>query len=226
MARSKSSTSPPKFGPYGQAHTPSFSPLCSPLRLSKCTSSKQQDQATITDLEKKLKNETELRTRVELELRGYQHASRNSYSAEEVKQLTDKLKKTEKDLEGTRKELAKKEKSCDEFKKEVSSQRMAFRAIEGEKQQLKVALADETRVKIELFTALSDAGRKNQGLMDECHRKNIEIGRLRQNLAEIMAIIPAHPSPSTPQPPAVTTTSGGGIVGGGAVYPPASSPQN
>ena len=166
---------------------------------------------------------------MELELRSYQHASRNSYSADEVKQLTDKLRKTEKDLEGTRKELAKREKSCEDLKKELAGQRMAIRAIEMEKQQLKVALADETRVKIELFTALSEAGRKNQGLVDECHRKNVEIGRLRQNLAEIMAIIPAHPSPSTPQPPVVTTTTSGGLVGsptGGVVYPSASSPQN
>ena len=186
-------------------------------RLGKCTASKQQDQANLTDLEKKLKNETDVRARVEMELREYQHASRNSYSAEEVKQLNDKLRKTEKDLESARKELVRKDKSHEELRKELTAQRKAYRSIEGEKQQLNIALADETRVKIELFTALSEAGRKQQGLVDECHRKNIEIGRLRQNLAEIMAIIPAHPS--TPQP-----TSMGNAVQGG--YPPASSPQN
>lgn len=172
-------------------------------------------------MEKKLKSESDIRARVDLELREYQHASQNSYSAEEVKHFSDKLRKTEKELDFTRKELAKKDKLCDDLRKEVTNQRIMVRGTEGEKQQLKVALADETRVKIELFTALSDAGRKQQGLVDECHRKNIEIGRLRQNLAEIMAIIPAHPS--TPQP--VTTSSmGGGVVSGG--YPPASSPQN
>lgn len=158
---------------------------------------------------------------MELELRDYQHATRNSYSAEEVKLLNDKLRRMEKDLESTRKELVKRDKSCDEMRKELNNYRMSVRVFDGEKQQLKVALADETRVKIELFTALSDAGRKQQTLVDECHRKNVEIGRLKQSLAEIMAIIP---HPSTPQP-IVTTSS---VVGGMSLgtYPPASSPQN
>lgn len=190
------------------------------LRLSKCTASKQQDQATMTDLEKRLKSETDTRARVEMELREYQHASRNSYSAEEVKLLNDKLRKTEKDLESTRKELVRKDKSYEELRKELTAQRKAYRAVEAEKQQLNIALADETRVKIELFTALSEAGRKQQGLVDECHRKHLEIGRLRQNLAEIMAIIPTHPS--TPQP----TTTNSPIGNGHGSYPPASSPQN
>lgn len=190
------------------------------LRLGKCTASKQQDQATLTDLEKKLKSETEIRSRVEMELREYQHASRNSYSAEEVKVLNDKLRKTEKDLESTRKELLRKDKAYEELRKELMAQRKAYRSIDIEKQQLNIALADETRVKIELFTALSEAGRKQQGLVDECHRKNLEIGHLRQNLAEIMAIIPTHPSPTT------TNSPMGGMATSPRSYPPASSPQN
>ena len=194
-----------------------------PCRLAKCSASKQQDQSNLAELEKKLKNETETRTRVEMELREYQHASRNSYSAEEVKQLNDKLRKTEKDLESMRKELLRKDKSFEEVRKELTAQRKAYARVEGEKQQLNVALADETRVKIELFSALSEAGRKHQGLVDECHRKNVEISRLKQNLAEIMAIIPAHPS--TPQPTTTSSMGGSTIIQGGS-YPPASSPQN
>lgn len=183
-------------------------------------STKQQDQATIVDLEKRLKNESDVRTRVELELRDYQHATRNSYSAKEVKQLNEKLRKTEKELESIQKELGKKEKIGEEQRKEIAAQQMALQVCDGEKQQLKMALNDETRVKIELFTALSEAGRKQQTLIDECHRKNVEIGRLRQNLAEIMAIIPGPAHPSTPQP-AVTSSAVGGVPG---AYPPASSP--
>lgn len=172
----------------------------------------------MTELEKKLKSETEQRVRAEAELRNYQHMSRNSYSAEEVKQLNEKLRKGEKDLDVARKELVKKDKACEDLRKELTGQCMTFRSIEGEKQGLKIALADETRVKIELFTALSDARRKHQSLADENHRKTLEISQLKQRLAEVMAIIPPHPS--TPQPP--TTSVGSGPV----PYPPASSPQH
>ena len=186
-------------------------------RLNKCTSTRQQEQAAVSELEKKLKSETEHRVRVEAELRNYQHVSRNTYSAEEVKQLNEKLRKVEKDLEGACKEVAKRDKTCDELRKELTGQCMSFRNTEGEKQGLKIALADETRVKIELFTALSEARRKHQSLMDENHRKNHEIIQLKQRLAEVMAIIQSHTS--TPQPP--TTSVGSGPV----PYPPASSPQ-
>ena len=172
----------------------------------------------MSELEKKLKAETELRARAEAELRNYQHVSRNTYSAEEVKQLNEKLRKTEKDLDCARKELVKKDKIYDDIRKDLAGQHMSFRSIEGEKQGLKIALADETRVKIELFTALSEARRKYQSLVDETHRKNVEISQLKQRLAEVMAIIPSHPS--TPQPP--TTSVGSCQVS----YPPASSPQH
>lgn len=172
----------------------------------------------MSDLDKKLKSEIDMRARVESELRNHQHASRNSYSAEEVKQLNDKLRKMEKELECTRKELTKKDKACENLKKDLTCQCLSFRSVEGEKQGLKVALADETRVKIELFTALSEARRKHQSLLDDCHRKNSEICQLKQSLAEVMAIIPAHLS--TPQPP---TTSMGTMP---VPYPPASSPQH
>ena len=168
----------------------------------------------MSDLDKKLKGEIELRTRVESELRNHQNASRNSYSAEEVKQLNDKLRKMEKELDCTRKELAKKDKTCENLKKDLACQCMSLCSVEGDKQTLNVALADETRVKIELFTALSEARRKHQSLLEDYHRKNTEISQLKQGLAEVMAIIP------TPQPP---TTSMGSIP---VPYPPASSPQH
>lgn len=153
--------------------------------------------------------------RVESELRDYQHASRNSYSAEEVKQLNDKLRKTERELESTRKESTRIDKVCEDIRKEFSSQSISFRSVEGEKQVLKVALADETRVKIELFTALSEARKKHHSLLEDHHRQSAEIVQLKQRLAEVMAIIPSHPSTSHSPNTSIPVP-----------YPPASSPQH
>lgn len=162
-------------------------------RLSKLSSSKHHDQSSIADLEKKLKVESGERVRVETELRDHKHATQNSWSDEEVRELKAKLSAKDKELESLRKDLRKNEKMLEGARKDIVSKQNNLKVFEEEKKQLKDSLADETRVKIELFTALSEARRKHQGLLEECQRREVEINRLRQHLAEIMAIIPSPP---------------------------------
>lgn len=186
-------------------------------KLAKVSSSRQQDQSLITDLEKHLKHETESRSRAEANLREHRNLVRHSWSEEEVKEFKDKLLAKERELESVRKDLHKKERAFDNLSKELAAKRSAVRGLEEELKQMKASLADETRVKIELFTALSEARRKHQ---EELRIKSAEINKLRQNLAEIIAIMP------------VPTTSSGSVLGGGATLPfsssattPTSSPQ-
>ena len=94
-----------------------------------------------------------------------------------------------------------------------------IKALENEKQQLKAELGDETRVKIEVFTALSDAGKKHR---EEINRKNIEIQRLQRNLAEIMAILPAMGLPPPPPPPTTTMQQAQAAASGGQRFSPTS----
>ncbi len=178
-------------------------------RLTKLSSSKHHDQSSITDLEKRLKVESGERVRVETELRDHKHATQNSWSDEEVRELKGKLSSKDKELDSLKKDLRKNEKMLEGARKDIVSKQNNLKAFEEEKKQLKVALADETRVKIELFTALSEARRKHQVLLEECQRREMEINRLHQNLAEIMAIIPSPPVSSVaaafhhpPSPPA------------------------
>ena len=209
----------------------SYIPTLTVSRLSKLKSGKEHDQAAIAELEKKLSNEADARTRAEAKLRDHQHATRNSWSGEEVKELKDKLAASEKELEKAKNDLAKCEKERGDLQGQVEAKVALLKVLEEERVQLKVSLADETRVKIEMFTALSDASRKHR---DEVNRKNREIQRLQRNLAEIMAIIPV----PTPQPHPTTaastqqasggqrfspnspTSSGGGGGSGGPGFPP------
>ena len=170
-------------------------------RLSKLKSGKEHDQAAITELEKKLSHEADARSRVEAKLRDHQHAARNSWSGEEVKELKDKLTSSEKELEKVKSELARCEKVREELREMMDGKMSLIKALESEKQQLKALLGDETRVKIEMFTALSDARKKHR---EEVNRKNIEIQTLQRNLAEIMAILPAMGLPPPPPPPTTT----------------------
>ena len=182
-----------------------------PCRLARLSSGKQQDQATISDLEKRLKMESEMRQRLEAELRDHRNAVRSLWGEEEMQEMKDKLNAKESELEGVRRELKQWEKACDDFRKEVNSYQASIRALEKEKLQLKASLMDETRVKIELFTALSDARRKQHSFAEESRRKDVEITRLHQNLAEMLAIIPGPPPPTTGvsslYPPTSTVTA-------------------
>lgn len=175
--------------------------------MSKLKSGKEQDQAAINELEKKLSHEAEARSRVEAKLRDHQHATRNSWSGEEVKELKDKLATSEKELEKAKNDLAKCEKDRGDIQEQLDANKASLRALEVDKQQLKVSLADETRVKIEMFTALSEASKKHR---EEINRKNYEIQRLQSNLAEIIAIMPVPaPQPHTPTTTATQQATGG-----------------
>ena len=184
-------------------------------------SGKEHDQAAITELEKKLSHEADARTRIEAKLRDHQHAARNSWSGEEVKELKDKLTSSGKELEKAKNDLAKCEKIREELREQLDAKVASLKALEQERQQLKVSLADETRVKIEMFTALSEAGKKHR---EELMRKNREVQKLQRNLAEIMAIMPIGglSAPSAPHP---TTTAATQQASGGQTFSP-SSPTN
>lgn len=203
-------------------------------RLSKLKSGKEHDQAAISELEKKLNHEADARTRVEAKLRDHQHAARNSWSGEEVKELKDKLASAEKELGKVKGDLIKCEKEREDLSKKMDAKVSSMKELEIKKQQLKDALADETRVKIEMFTALSEAGKKHR---EEVMRKNREIQKLQRNLAEIMAIMPAVGLPPPhPTTTAATTgaqrfspnspTSGGNGALGGSGFPPSRPPPS
>lgn len=188
-------------------------------RLSKLKSGKEHDQAAITELEKKLNHEADVRTRVEAKLRDHQHAARNSWSGEEVKELKDKLTSSEKELEKVKSELARCEKVREELREMMDGKIALIKALESEKQQLKMSLADETRVKIEMFTALSEARKKHR---EEINRKNFEIQRLQRTLAEVMAILPAVGLPQPPPPTTMAAQQAQAAASGGQRYSPTS----
>jgi len=73
-------------------------PLSS-CRLAKLNSGKQQDQAVILDLEKRLKQESDTRQRLEAELREHRNAVRSLWGEEEVQELKGKLSAREREVE-------------------------------------------------------------------------------------------------------------------------------
>ncbi|KAL5457272.1 hypothetical protein EMCRGX_G034519 [Ephydatia muelleri] len=163
-------------------------------KLSKMYSSKVQDQEVISNLEKLLREESDIRCRAEAELR---ECSNSSWAEDEVQDIKGKLTSKEKaltkahnDMDILQNNLQEKGKIVENLKRELSTCHTSLRGLEEDRKQLKASLTDETRVKIELFTALSEARRKHQGLLEELQRKSMEVDRLRHRLAEVMALIP------------------------------------
>ena len=181
-------------------------PCLSHSRLLKLSSGKTHDQASIAVLEKKLKEEEGGRQRVERELREHLDQIQNLCSEEEVIQLKEQLTAKERELESTRKELHVKRRQLDRLQQDLNVCHLSLQAAEKDRAQLQASLTEESGVKMRLFKALSDLSRRHQTYAEELQRKNMEVDHLRQRLAEIMAIVPAIPTPI--HPPTVTANQG------------------
>ena len=179
---------------------PSLPPLTPPSnpRVAKLSSGKTHDQASIAVLEKKLKEEEGGRQRVEAELREHLNVLQNLCSEEELHELRERLSVKEKDWETARKELQQKQRQVERLQHELNSCRGSLQVAKKEQNQLAHSLNEETGLKMRLFKALSELSRKHQSCVEELQRKTIEVDRLRQRLAEIMAIVPTIPPPVHP----------------------------
>ncbi|XP_011405939.2 PREDICTED: macoilin-1-like [Amphimedon queenslandica] len=159
-------------------------------RLAKLSSSKSQDMGSISSLEDQLKHELSQRKRLESQLREQrsQASTQNHWSREELKELKDKLSKKERDLtslQNEQQQLIKKNQSLLDTVTDKSKECMT---LQEHTDQLKASLADETRVKIELFQYLSEARKKQEGLVDELKKKDKEIESLKQKLHHVVAL--------------------------------------
>ena len=183
-------------------------------RLSRLSSGKTHDQASIAVLEKKLKEEEGGRQRVERELHEHLDQLQNLCSEEEVLQLKEQLSSRERELESMRKDIHNKRRQIERFQQELNVCHMSLQAVEKERTQLQISLNEESGMKMRLFKALSDLSRKHHTYVEELQKKNFEVDHLRQRIAEIMAIVPTIPTPMHPHvPPVIQSTAPGGING-------------
>uniref|UniRef100_A0A670IM97 Macoilin n=1 Tax=Podarcis muralis TaxID=64176 RepID=A0A670IM97_PODMU len=146
-------------------------------KLHNAVQMKQKDKQTIGQLEKKLKAEQEARTFVE-------------------KQLMEE-KKRKKLEEATAaagccvcccyQELRK----YKENEKDTEVLMSALSAMQDKTQHLENSLSAETRIKLDLFSALGDAKRQLEIAQGQIIQKDQEIKDLKQKIAEVMAVMPS-----------------------------------
>jgi len=69
-----------------------------------------------------------------------------------------------------------------------------------ENKQLSESLADETKIKISLFSYLSEARRKEEATQEQLARKTNEIAQLKHQITQLLAVVPHATTKPPPSP--------------------------
>uniref|UniRef100_A0A8C5MGT4 Macoilin n=1 Tax=Leptobrachium leishanense TaxID=445787 RepID=A0A8C5MGT4_9ANUR len=186
-------------------------------KLHNAVQMKQKDKQTISQLEKKLKAEQEARAFVEKQLMEEKKrkkleeataARAVAFAAASRGECTETLRNKIRDLESECKKLTldmklKEDQIRDlelkvqelrkykENEKDTEVLMSALSAMQDKTQHLENSLSAETRIKLDLFSALGDAKRQLEIAQGQILQKDQEIKDLKQKIAEVMAVMPS-----------------------------------
>ncbi|XP_004705404.3 macoilin isoform X2 [Echinops telfairi] len=224
-------------------------------KLHNAVQMKQKDKQSISQLEKKLKAEQEARSFVEKQLMEEKKrkkleeataARAAAFAAASRGECTETLRNRIRELEAEGKKLTMdmkvKEDQIRELELKVQELRKykenekdtevlmsALSAMQDKTQHLENSLSAETRIKLDLFSALGDAKRQLEIAQGQILQKDQEIKDLKQKIAEVMAVMPsitysAAASPLSPVSPHYSSkfveTSPSGLDPNASVYQP------
>ncbi|CAM9105494.1 unnamed protein product [Lampetra planeri] len=208
---------------------------------------KQKDKQAVGQLEKKLKAEQEARVTAEKQLADERNArSWRRPQQPEQGECTDTLRRRITELEMECKKLTMDNKLKEdqireldlkvqelhkykENEKDTEVLMSALSAMQDKTQHLENSLSAETRIKLDLFSALGDAKRQLEIAQGQILQKDQEIKDLKQKIAEVMAVMPsisytADTSSMTPVAPHYSSkfmdTSPSGLDPNASVYQP------
>ncbi|CAL8364407.1 unnamed protein product [Arctogadus glacialis] len=186
-------------------------------KLHSAVQAKQKDKQTISQLEKRLKAEQEARALAEKQLADERKrkkveeataARAVALAAATRGECTDSLRGHIRDLETECKKMGmdvklKEEQirdldgKCQELRKYKENEKdtevlmSALSAMQEKTQHLENSLSAETRIKLDLFSALGDAKRQLEIAQGQLHQREQEIADLKQRIAEVMAVMPS-----------------------------------
>ena len=179
-------------------------------RVTTLTNASKQDKLNISSLEKKYKTERENRQSVEQQLKESKKRSqdmtnqRDNHDAcvakrqdleQELVSMREKFSDFESkmsDLEIENEKLKKKSMDNDgmKLKKETELLYSALTAMQGKNTHLENSLSSETRIKLDLFSALGDTRRQLEILQNQLASKEKELEKFKGKFAEAMAVMP------------------------------------
>ncbi|XP_051880808.1 macoilin-like [Pristis pectinata] len=185
-------------------------------RMHCALQAKQKDKQNIAYLEKKLRAELEGRALLEKQLMDAKRRKTDeasvltravSLTASIRGDCTDTLKNRMKEMDAEYKQLQTELKVKDEHLRKVEQEvqelckykeneqdtemlMAALSAMQDKTQHLETNLSAETRIKLDLFSALGDARRQLEIAQGHIIQQDQEIEELKQKVAEVMAVMP------------------------------------
>uniref|UniRef100_UPI00358E601D macoilin isoform X2 n=1 Tax=Myxine glutinosa TaxID=7769 RepID=UPI00358E601D len=193
-------------------------------RLTSLTQAKQREKQNCQALERRLRAETEARAGLERQLaeerrrRKQQEEAARATATVERGEGADTLRSRVRELEVSERQLQRELESRDEqidalerdnqelprlreAEKELEVLLVTLAAMREKHHQLESSLSAETRIKLDLFSALGDAKRQLEIVQGQLILKEQEIEELKQRIAEVMAVMPSTVYGSPPAPP-------------------------
>uniref|UniRef100_A0AAZ3SXB2 Macoilin n=1 Tax=Oncorhynchus tshawytscha TaxID=74940 RepID=A0AAZ3SXB2_ONCTS len=186
-------------------------------KLYSAVQAKQKDKQTISQLEKRLKAEQEARALAEKQLADERKrkkveeataaravalavASRGECTDSlrgRIRELETECKKLSIDMKLKEEHIRELEGKCQELRKYKENEKdmevlmSALSAMQDKTQHLENSLSAETRIKLDLFSALGDAKRQLEIAQGQIHQRDQEIAELKRKIAEVMAVMPS-----------------------------------
>ncbi|AWP04869.1 putative macoilin-1-like [Scophthalmus maximus] len=186
-------------------------------KLHSAVQAKQKDKQTISQLEKRLKAEQEARAVAEKQLAEERKRKKmeeataaravalaaatrvesNDSLRVRIRELEMECKKLSLDMKLKEEQIRDLEGKCQELRKYKENEKdtevlmSALSAMQEKTQHLENSLSAETRIKLDLFSALGDAKRQLEIAQGQSHQREQEIAELKQKIAEVMAVMPS-----------------------------------
>lgn len=186
------------------------------------SNNKSQEKTLITSLEKKLRTERESRVNLENQLKDAKRRAKSELEsgsprlvenhdacyarqqeleseASKLQGLVDEANAKVHKLELEEQEAQRRQvenNNREKMKKDVELLTGALNAMQGKNIHLENSLSSETRLKLDLFSALGETRRQLEIAQSQLKTKNKEVEVLKGKIAEVMAVMPQQYPPS------------------------------
>merc|ERR1719357_652575 len=176
-------------------------------RVNVLMSTRAGEKATLSSLERKLAEERKQKTEFQIKLETERKVKKEAATAEKTaqqNQTRSEVAKLEAEIKTLRSELERARDRCETAEREAYQLRSykeihgdpevlvnALKGVQEKNRQLECKLSDETKLKMDLFSALGEAKREISIRESQLGKKDKEVSEMSAKIAELLACMPS-----------------------------------